>query len=474
MLAMMTEGGERQILVVDDEVNMRQLLKRVLSEQGFSVDVVADGQKAIDRITKDPDDYHVIMLDIRLPGKNGIEVLRKIREVNKDIAVIMMTAYESLETAIEAIREGAYDYLVKPISIDEILISVNRALERKRLQQENVYLQSQVENQYCFDNIIGKSDGMQEVYRILKNVLSSPAPVLVEGESGTGKELVARAIHFNGWKKDQKFVAVDCGALPENLIESELFGHKKGAFTGASHDKTGLFEAANGGSIFLDEICNINASTQAKLLRVLQEGEIKRVGEVQHRKVDVRVISATNKDLKAEVKKGHFRDDLFYRLNVIHIKLPPLRDRKEDIPLLADHFLQSYSHKVGKRVGRIEEEVMNLLVNYPWPGNVRQLENEIKKMVTFTSDGSNITVEHVSREIHDADHMQRYSDSQDGSPLKRKVAGLERDLILEALKKNKWNKSRTADALGLSRKGLDKKIQRYGLDRRVRQGKKKR
>lgn len=474
MLAMMTEGGERHILVVDDEANMRQLLKRVLSEQGFSVDVVADGQKAIDRITKDPDDYHVIMLDIRLPGKNGIEVLRKIREVNKDIAVIMMTAYESLETAIEAIREGAYDYLVKPINIDEILISVNRALERKRLQQENVYLQSQVENQYCFDNIIGKSDGMQEVYRILKNVLSSPAPVLVEGESGTGKELVARAIHFNGWKKDQKFVAVDCGALPENLIESELFGHKKGAFTGASHDKTGLFEAANGGSIFLDEICNINASTQAKLLRVLQEGEIKRVGEVQHRKVDVRVISATNKDLKAEVKKGHFRDDLFYRLNVIHIKLPPLRDRKEDIPLLADHFLQSYSHKVGKRVGRIEEEVMNLLVNYPWPGNVRQLENEIKKMVTFTSDGSNITVEHVSREIHDADHMQRYSDSQDGSPLKRKVAGLERDLILEALKKNKWNKSRTADALGLSRKGLDKKIQRYGLDRRVRQGKKKR
>ena len=469
----MNESGERQILVVDDEVNMRQLLKKFLSEQGFQVDLLADGQRAIDRITRDPEYYHIIMLDIRLPGKNGIEVLRRIREVNKDIAVIMMTAYESLETAIEAIREGAYDYLVKPIGIDEILISVNRALERKLLKQENVYLQSQVENQYCFDNIIGKSDKMQEVYRIIKNVLSSPAPVLLEGESGTGKELVARAIHFNGWKKDQKFIAVDCGALPENLIESELFGHKKGAFTGASRDKTGLFEAANGGTIFLDEICNINASTQAKLLRVLQEGEIKRVGEVQYRKVDVRVISATNKDLKEEVKKGQFRDDLFYRLNVIHMKLPPLRERRDDIPLLADHFLQSYSRKVGKRVGRIEEEVMSLLLNYPWPGNVRQLENEIKKMVTFVGDGSNITIEYVSREIHDADHMQQYGSSQDGGSLKGKVAGLERDLILEALKKNKWNKSRTATALGLSRKGLDKKIQRYGLDRRVKQGKKR-
>jgi len=470
----MNKSGERHILVIDDEDNMRQLLKKLLSERGFQVDLLADGQRAIERITKAPDDYDVIMLDIRLPGKNGIEVLRKIRELNKTMAVIMMTAYESLETAIGAIREGAYDYLVKPINIDEILISINRALERKVLQQENVYLQSQVENQYCFENIIGKSDRMQEVYRIIKNVLSSPAPVLLEGESGTGKELVARAIHFNGWKKDQKFVAVDCGALPENLIESELFGHKKGAFTGASHNKTGLFEAANGGTIFLDEICNINASTQAKLLRVLQEGEIKRVGEIQYRKVDVRVVSATNKDLKEEVRKGRFRDDLFYRLNVIHIKLPPLRERKEDIALLADHFLQSYSRKVGKRVGGIEKEVMNLLVNYPWPGNVRQLENEIKKMVTFVGNGSNITVEYVSREIHEVDHIQRYGGSQDGSPLKMKVAGLERDLILEALKKNKWNKSRTATSLGLSRKGLDKKIQRYGLDRRVKQGKKTR
>ncbi len=470
---MMTEEGDRHLLVVDDEVNMRQLLKKVLSEQGFQVDLLADGLKAVDRVAKDPEYYHVIMLDIRLPGKNGIEVLRQIKEVNKDIAVIMMTAYESLETAIEAIREGAYDYLVKPISIDEILIAVNRALERKLLQQKNVYLQRQVENQYCFDKIIGRSDKMQEVYRIIKDVLASPAPVLLEGESGTGKELVARAIHFNGWKKDQKFVAVDCGALPENLIESELFGHQKGAFTGATRDKTGLFEAANGGTIFLDEICNINASTQAKLLRVLQEGEIKRVGEIRYRKVDVRVISATNKDLKEEVKRGRFRDDLYYRLNVIHIKLPPLRERNEDIPLLADHFLQSYSSKVGKQVGRIEEDVMSLLVNYSWPGNVRQLENEIKKMVTFVGSGSNITIEYVSREIHDADHIQRYSSLEESSPLKSKVAGLERDLILEALKANNWNKSRTATALGLSRKGLDKKILRYGLDRRVRQGKKR-
>jgi len=469
----MTEDGDRHLLVVDDEVNMRQLLKKVLSEQGFQVDLLADGLKVIERVARDPEYYHVIMLDIRLPGKNGIEVLRQIREVNKDIAVIMMTAYESLETAIEAIREGAYDYLVKPISIDEILIAVNRALERKLLQQENIYLQRQVENQYCFDKIIGKSDKMQEVYRIIKDVLTSPAPVLLEGESGTGKELVARAIHFNGWKKDQKFVAVDCGALPENLIESELFGHKKGAFTGATQDKTGLFEAANSGTIFLDEICNINASTQAKLLRVLQEGEIKRVGEIRYRKVDVRVISATNKDLKEEVKSGGFRDDLYYRLNVIHMKLPPLRERKEDIPLLADHFLQSYSNKVGKQVGRIEEDVMSLLVNYPWPGNVRQLENEIKKMVTFVSDGSNITIEYVSRDVHDADQLKRYGGIEESSPLKSKVAGLERDLILEALKANNWNKSRTANALGLSRKGLDKKILRYGLDRRVKQGKKR-
>jgi DNA-binding NtrC family response regulator len=470
----MAEDGDKRILVVDDEVNMRQLLKKILGEKRFQVDLLDDGKRAVEKVNKDPERYDVIMLDIRLPGKNGIEVLRQIKEVNRDVAVIMMTAYESLETAIQAIRDGAYDYLVKPIGVDEILISVNRALERKSLQQENVYLRNQVENRYCFDNIIGKSDKMQDVYQMIRNVLRSPAPVLLEGESGTGKELVARAIHFNGWKKDQKFVAVDCGALPENLIESELFGHKKGAFTGASRDKTGLFEEASGGTIFLDEICNINASTQAKLLRVLQEGEIKRVGEVQYRKVEVRVISATNRDLKDEVKRGRFRDDLFYRLNVIHIKLPPLRERKEDIPLLADHFLQSYSRKVGKQVGRFDEEVMNLLVNFPWPGNVRQLENEIKKMVTFVNEGSNITLEYVSREIHDTNHQRRYEEIGDKSPLKKKVAGLERDLILEALKKNRWNKSRTAADLGLSRKGLDKKILRYGLDRRVKQGKSKR
>ena len=468
-----SNSRERNLLVVDDEENMRQLLKKVMSEQGFEVDLLEDGERAVRKVRQESDRYDIVMLDIRLPGKNGIEVLREIREINSEIAVIMMTAYESLETAIQAIREGAYDYLVKPVGVDELLIAVERALERKLLRQENKYLRREVGNRYFFANIIGKSDRMQEVYRTIENVLSSPAPVLIEGESGTGKELIARAIHYNGWRKEKKFVAVDCGALPENLIESELFGHRKGAFTGATRDKIGLFEEASQGTIFLDEICNINSSTQAKLLRVLQEGEIKRVGEVRCRKVDVRIISATNKNLREEVKKGKFRDDLFYRLNVIHIRLPALREKKEDIPLLADHFLRSYSQKVGKEVGRFEDDVMDLLVRYPWPGNVRQLENEVKKMVTFVAPGANLTLEYVSEEIRSAKQMLRFDQTGGEDSLKLKVANLEKELILKELKKNGWNKSKTAIALGLSRKGLDKKILRYGLDRRVRQGKRK-
>jgi DNA-binding NtrC family response regulator len=468
-----SDVGGRNLLVVDDEENMRRLLKKVMTERGFQVDLLQDGQEAIRKVLQEPNRYDIVMLDIRLPGKNGIEVLREIREINSEIAVIMMTAYESLETAVQAIREGAYDYLIKPVGVDELLISVERALERKLLRLENIYLRKEVEDRYFFANIIGKSDKMQEVYRIIESVLSSPAPVLIEGESGTGKELIARAIHYNGWRKEKKFVAVDCGALPENLIESELFGHKKGSFTGASQDKIGLFEEANYGTLFLDEICNINSSTQAKLLRVLQEGEIKRVGEVRYRKVDVRVISATNKNLKEEVKKSKFRDDLYYRLNVIHIKLPALRERKEDIPLLANHFLSSYSQKVKKQVGRIEDDVMNFLMSYSWPGNVRQLQNEIKKMVTFISPGANLSVEFVSDEIMDADQLLKFSQAGGERSLKLKVANLEKELILRELKNNKWNKSRTATSLGLSRKGLDKKILRYGLDRRVKQGKRK-
>jgi DNA-binding NtrC family response regulator len=425
-----SDVGGRNLLVVDDEENMRRLLKKVMTERGFQVDLLQDGQEAIQKVVREPNRYDIVMLDIRLPGKNGIEVLREIREINSEIAVIMMTAYESLETAVQAIREGAYDYLIKPVGVDELLISVERALERKLLRQENIYLRKEVEDRYFFANIIGKSDKMQEVYRIIESVLSSPAPVLIEGESGTGKELIARAIHYNGWRKEKKFVAVDCGALPENLIESELFGHKKGAFTGASQDKIGLFEEANYGTLFLDEICNINSSTQAKLLRVLQEGEIKRVGEVRYRKVDVRVISATNRNLKEEVKKGKFRDDLYYRLNVINIKLPALRERKEDIPLLANHFLSSYSQKVKKQVGRIEDDVMNFLMSYSWPGNVRQLQNEIKKMVTFISPGANLSVEFVSDEIMDADQLLKFSQAGGERSLKLKVANLEKELIL--------------------------------------------
>ena len=468
-----SDVGGRNLLVVDDEENMRRLLKKVMTERGFQVDLLQDGQEAIQKVVQEPNRYDIVMLDIRLPGKNGIEVLREIREINSEIAVIMMTAYESLETAVQAIREGAYDYLIKPVGVDELLISVERALERKLLRLENIYLRKEVEDRYFFSNIIGKSDKMQEVYRIIESVLSSPAPVLIEGESGTGKELIARAIHYNGWRKEKKFVAVDCGALPENLIESELFGHKKGAFTGASQDKIGLFEEANYGTLFLDEICNINSSTQAKLLRVLQEGEIKRVGEVRYRKVDVRIISATNRNLKEEVKKSKFRDDLYYRLNVIHIKLPALRERKEDIPLLANHFLSSYSQKVKKQVGRIEDDVMNFLMSYSWPGNVRQLQNEIKKMVTFISPGENLSLEFVSDEIRDADQLLQFSQAGGERSLKLKVANLEKELILRELKNNKWNKSRTAISLGLSRKGLGKKILRYGLDRRIKQGKRK-
>jgi len=378
----MVGNNNKTLLIVDDEPNIRRVLTAVFEKAGYRVLTAENGRKALDVVSSEPD-VNVMICDLIMPDLNGVEVLKSAKEINPQLSVVMITAHGTIKTAVDAMKLGAFDYITKPFDMDEIKLVVKNAAERSELLEENIHLKQELKSRYSFEGIIGSSSKMQEVFKIVERVANSNATVLIRGESGTGKELIARAIHYNSPRAARPFIAVSCAALPETLLESELFGYEKGAFTGAVGQKAGRFELAHQGTLFLDEVPEISPPVQVKLLRVLQEREFERVGGTKTIKVDVRLIAATNRDLEQLVAEGHFRPDLYYRLQVIQVFLPPLRERTEDIPLLVQHFIEKYNKENGKFVKGATDETMELLMKYRWPGNVRELENVIERGVVL-------------------------------------------------------------------------------------------
>lgn len=378
----MVGNNNKTLLIVDDEPNIRRVLTAVFEKAGYRVLTAENGRKALDVVSSEPD-VNVMICDLIMPDLNGVEVLKSAKEINPQLSVVMITAHGTIKTAVDAMKLGAFDYITKPFDMDEIKLVVKNAAERSELLGENIHLKQELKSRYSFEGIIGSSSKMQEVFKIVERVANSNATVLIRGESGTGKELIARAIHYNSPRAAKPFIAVSCAALPETLLESELFGYEKGAFTGAVGQKAGRFELAHQGTLFLDEVPEISPPVQVKLLRVLQEREFERVGGTKTIRVDVRLIAATNRDLEQLVAEGHFRPDLYYRLQVIQVFLPPLRERTEDIPLLVQHFVEKYNKENGKCVKGVTDETMDLLMKYRWPGNVRELENVIERGVVL-------------------------------------------------------------------------------------------
>jgi two-component system response regulator AtoC len=445
-----------RILVVDDDEITCNLLEEVLSKEGYVVHKALNGREAIEKGERRP--YDVVLTDIRMLDVDGMEVLRAYRHRNPETIIIMMTAFGSIETAIRAMKEGAYDYVSKPFKLDEIKLTIQRALEQRRLLEENLHYRQELITKYKLENIVGRSPQMLQVYKTIARVAESRSTILIIGESGTGKELVARAIHFNSPRASRPFVAVDCSSLAETLLESELFGHVRGAFTGAVTSKKGLFEEADSGTCFLDEIGDISLTMQAKLLRVLQEHEIKRVGGTETAKIDVRIVAATNKNLDELVAEKKFREDLFYRLNVVSMHLPPLRDRSEDIPLLADHFLRKYAADNQKTVCRLSPEAMDLMIHYRWPGNVRELENVIERAATLSSSNL-ILPEDLPRRLQ----METTQVSVGSLPSRIPLSELEKLYIQKVLEETGGNKKKAADILGIDRRTLYRMATRLGL-----------
>ncbi len=456
---------EDKILVVDDEQSMREFLDIMLKKEGYKVSLASNGDEVLKYIDKDI--FDLVLLDIRMPKMDGIAVLKKIKSASPETVVIMITAYASADTAIKAMKEGAYDYITKPFKVDEIKLIIKNALEKKHLQKENVLLKRVVRDRYVFDNIIGQSPKMLALYDLLEKVAPTKTNVLITGESGTGKELVAKAIHFNSPRKEKPFVTLNCGAIPEALIESELFGHMKGAFTDAIATKKGLFEMADEGTIFLDEISELPLMMQVKLLRVLQDREFKRVGGTEDIRVDVRIIAATNKDLERAVKEKRFREDLFYRLNVIQIKLPSLRERREDIPVLAAHFLKRYSEELNKNISRISPEALHLLLNYEYPGNVRELQNIIERAVALGTDqeltATNLR-SYLDEQIHTKKGVIDLEIPSEGIDLEKVVEDLERTLLVKALDKTMGIKKKAAELLHINFRSMRYRLEKYGLN----------
>mgnify|MGYP001026932082 CR=1 FL=1 len=444
------------ILIVEDEETLASSLKRVFTREGYSVDVAEDAEKGLKLIEKNS--YDVIITDIILPGISGIELLRKIKEKEPDQLVIIITAYASVETAVEALRAGAYDYVIKPIIHQEIKQIVRNALRQKALQRENILLRREIERHYDLSHIIGESPEIKKIINEVKKIASAKSNVLLLGETGTGKELIARAIHFGSPRAERPFIPINCSAIPENLLESELFGHVRGAFTGAVTSKKGLFEEANGGTVFLDEIGDLSPSLQAKLLRVLEEQEIRPIGSNQTTKVDIRFISATNKDLAMLVKEGRFREDLYYRINVITIQLPPLRERGNDVELLARFFVQKYSKEHGKNVNKIDNEALKLLKAYHWPGNIRELQNIIESAVLVSEDEV-IKKEHLPEVLFDK------KDSFFEEALQRKLSIEDYTKAFILTYQNQYTEQQLAEMLGITRKSLWEKRKRWGLSK---------
>jgi two-component system response regulator PilR (NtrC family) len=456
--------SQQKILVIDDEKSMCEFLEIMLKKDGYDVTSTTNGEKALDLI--DNNLYSMVLTDVKMPGVDGFEVLRKTKEVSPDTVVIMITAYGSPEGAVTAIKEGAYDYITKPFRVEEVKLTIKKSLERSDLIRENIRLRQEVEERYKFWNLIGKSPKMQRVYELVEKVSETKANVLITGESGTGKELVAKAVHYNSARKDQSFVTLNCGAIPENLLESELFGHMKGSFTGAIANKRGLLEMAEGGTLFMDEIGELPLPLQVKLLRVIQEREFKRVGGTDDIKVDVRIISASNQDLQRKVAQGGFREDLFYRLNVIQIKLPLLRERKEDIPLLVNHFIRKYSADTGKKIEEISPEALELLLNYDFAGNVRELENIIERSLTLETS-STITERHIRSYLNERMISKNIPPSleipEEGIDLNKVVEDLEKAFILKALENTGGIKKKAAELLGMNFRAMRYKLAKYSL-----------
>lgn len=450
-----------KILVVDDEEIIRETLSFVLKNEGFQVVEADNGKTALEYIRKDY--FDLIITDLEMPGVKGLDLLEEVKKISIQTSVIIITAYGSLETAIKALRNGASDYLLKPIEFDEITIKIKRILEYKSLLIENRLLKNEIQRTFDFENIVGKSPAIQNVYNIIQTVAETDSTVLITGKSGTGKELVARALHFKSKRKNKPFVALNCGAISENLIESELFGHKKGSFTGAVSDKEGFLKAANGGTLFLDEISEMPLQLQVKLLRVLQEKEFTPVGTTQSLPVDVRFVASTNRDLQLEITEGRFREDLFFRLNVVEIKLPSLKERVEDIPLLADHFLNKYRKELGKNVKAIDSEAMHALMNYEWRGEVRELENVIERAVIFAKSDF-ITLDDLPA-IFKLDYKPlSATDFQNAdTSLDAVMRKYEREYILRILKNNNFDKEKTAEIINVGLSTLYRKLKELDI-----------
>ncbi len=459
---------KERILVVDDEAVIAKALVKHLSREGYEVDSASDGPEAIEKHKEKT--FDLMLTDLKLPSFSGIDLIRESKTINPDLSCIVMTGYGSITTAVEAMKNGAFHYVTKPFELDDVSQLIATALEHVRLQEQNRILQRQIKTRYGFENIIGTSDEIKEVLRLVNQVADTDSTVLILGESGTGKELVAKAIHYNSRRSIKSMVPVNCGAIPENLLESELFGHMKGSFTGAINSKIGRFEMANGGTIFLDEIGDMSLRLQVKILRVLQEKKFEPVGSTKTTEVDVRIIAATNQDLEKLAEKGQFREDLFYRLNVIPITIPPLRHRICDIPLLVEHFLKIFSESNKLPPPRLDDDMLETLMKYKWPGNVRELENTIERL-TVLKPGKTITLDDLPEKFLEVNTvMMRHSAfpiPDDGISLKNVVDDFENTLILKALDKTGWNKNKAANLLKLNRTTLVEKIKKKQLEKHV-------
>jgi len=461
--------GTHNLLIVDDEAVIREGMRRILSTDGYHVETSASGRQAIEKIQEQ--DFDVVITDLKMPGMDGIEVLKTIRILQPEVPVIIITGYSTVDTAVDAMKNGAFDYIAKPFTSELILDKVRKAIAQKALVVDGFSVKKVLSSGHGFEDFVGESMEMQKVYRRIMQVAPTDSTVLITGESGTGKELVARAVHKNSPRHEQPFVAVDCTSLPETLLESELFGHVKGSFTGAIHSKTGLFKVADGGTLFLDEISNISLATQAKLLRVLQERMLTPIGDTRPVPIDIRLVVATNINLRTMVDKGSFREDLFFRINVIPIHLPPLKERKGDLPLLIHHFLRQFSEEVGKEVRGLAPDAMAVLEGYPFPGNVRELENIIERAVVLCEGD---VIQKADLEMRSADEERSYD--PDIVPLnleelketkkqirERAVEPIEKAFVLNALSRNNWNISQAAEETGMLRPNFHALLKKLGI-----------
>lgn len=450
-----------KILIIDDEKSILDLLSVVFKKEGYIVETSLSAKTALELIDKE--EFDLILTDIKLPQMSGMKILKYAKEKYPAMPVVMITAYGTIKQAIEALKMGAMDYIVKPFNMEELKIIVAQGLENRRMKQENVLLKKDLEEKYGMNNMVGKSKKMLEIYNLIEKIAVTDSTVLISGESGTGKEIAARAIHFHSRRRERPFVSINCGALPENLLESELFGHVKGSFTGAIVNKKGMFETAEKGTLFLDEVGEMSPWTQVKLLRTLQDRKVRRVGGTEEFPIDVRIIGATNQDLKKRIEEGKFREDLFYRLNVISLELPPLRNRKEDIPLLVSHFLSKYCDKMGRDMKRMAPRVMKVFESYSWPGNVRELENAIERIIAI-EERETITESSLPEELISPQREQdRSYEVKPGFDLNVTLDDISRNFVQQALRRTNGNLKETATLLGINYRSLRYLIEKLGL-----------